>query len=353
VRVTTEGATPVDGAHVLRLADLLIRFGRPKEARAQLERLRARSPGRRDVLRKIALAASAERDWAAAGDAYVELLHLAERDDARDEVARVAAAMVGAFEKAGRVDDARSILRPTIDAWVARGEGSADLERLCEAVGDFERLGEALARRAEAQSNPADKQALLLKAARLELDHGGDAGRALALLDRARAAGPEHIEVATLWARAQVSLGHAHEALSALSEIAERSRNSRPQLAAIQLEIARAHLAVDELVEAHEALKVGFAADWRTGDLAMLLGLVALDLGDEKTAERALIAVTTMPARKDVADGPSKALAFYHLASMAYVRGDLAKAKLLAAKAVGGDPTAQAAARVLLEKMRA
>jgi tetratricopeptide (TPR) repeat protein len=353
LRVVAGGTTAGDGAHVLRLADLLIRFGRPKEARVHLERLHARSPGRRDVLRKIAFAASAERDWDAAGGAYVELLRLAERDDARDEVARVAIALVGAYEKAGRIEHARAVLRPTLEAWMARGDGSAELERLSEAVGDFEGLAHALVRRAEANPNPAEKQALLLRAARLELDHGGDPAHALSVLEQARAAGSDHLDVTILWARAQVTLGQVDVALAALSEAAERSRNSRQELAIIQLEMGRAYLAVDDLAEAHEALKAAFASDWRAGDLAMLLGLVSLDLGDDKTAERALIAVTTMPPRRDVADGPVKALAFYHLASMAYGRGEVAKAKLLATKAAGGDPSAQAAARVLLDKLRA
>jgi tetratricopeptide (TPR) repeat protein len=351
-RVVGADSPPAAEAHVLRLGDLLVRFGRPKEARAHLERLNARSPGRRDVLKKIALAASAEREWGAAGDAYRELLRLAERDEARDEVARLAPALVTAYERAGRAEEARAVLRPIIETWAARGDVSPDLERLCEAVGDFSRLAEALVRRAEAQPGVAEKQALLLRAARLELEHGGDFARALAILDVARATAPDHVEVGVLWAKAQVALGNVDEALAVLAEAAERSRSHRPLLASVQLEIAKAHLAVDDLAEAQEALKVGFAADWRTGDLAMVLGLVSLDIGDEKTAERALIAVTTMPQRKDVPDAPAKAVAFYHLASLAYARGDLAKARLLAAKAVGGDPAAHGPARLLLEKLR-
>jgi hypothetical protein len=99
--------------------------------------------------------------------------------------------------------------------------------------------------------------------------------------------------------------------------------------------MAKAYLADDDLLEALEVLKAGFAADWRTGEIAMLLGLVALDLDDDKTAERALIAVTTMPARKDSGDASAKALAFEHLSSIAQARGDVAKAKLLATKAAG------------------
>jgi tetratricopeptide (TPR) repeat protein len=352
-RAAGAAGRPLADAHTLRLADLLIRFGRPREARTHLEQLLARSPGRRDVLQKIALAASAERDWRAAGEAHRELLRLAEREDAHDEVARAAVAMFGAYEKAGLLDEARAILRPTIDAWAARGDVSWELERLCEAIGDVGRLAHVLARRADALPASPERYALLTRAARLELDHGGDPAAALASLEGVPDGSVDPVELAALRARANVALGRGAEALALLADAAERTRGNRPQFAAVQLEIARAHLSTDDLVEAFEALKAGFAADWRTGEIAMLLGLVAVDLDDDKTAERALIAVTTMPPRKDAPDGPNKALAFYHLASLAYLRGDVAKAKLLAAKAVGGDPAQQGAARGLLEKLRA
>ncbi|MCL2448297.1 MAG: tetratricopeptide repeat protein, partial [Polyangiaceae bacterium] len=158
-RVVAAGGGAAKSAHVLRLSDLLLRFSRPKDARGHLERLNAESPGRRDVLRKIAFAASAEHDWVAVAEAHADLLRLAERDDARDEVMRVAQAMFSAYEKAGRLDDGRARLRPTIAAWKAREDVPVELERLCEMADDFDGLAHALVRRASSHGSPADKHA--------------------------------------------------------------------------------------------------------------------------------------------------------------------------------------------------
>ena len=111
---------------------------------------------------------------------------------------------------------------------------------------------------------------------------------------------PENLDVLVLWARAQVATGQHHAALRALYDVAERNRGKRsPALANVYREIAKAHLASDELAEALDALDFGFAVDWRVGDLAMLLGLVALDLGEDKVAVRAFSAVTTLPAEEE------------------------------------------------------
>jgi thioredoxin-like negative regulator of GroEL len=209
------------------------------------------------------------------------------------------------------------------------------LEALCEAVGDFPRLQRFLVRRAETASVATEKVALWLRATQLGLDHGVDPLEVLPLVEQARASAPESVEVALVWARAHVALGRTREALQALGDAVDRCRSSRPLLAAVHLQIAKAHLADDDLPEALEALKAGFATDWRTGEIAMLLGLVAMDLDDDKTAERALIAVTTMPQRKDAQDAAAKAIAFEHLAAIATARGDTAKAKLLITKAAG------------------
>jgi tetratricopeptide (TPR) repeat protein len=347
--VHVEGHPPAE-SHVLRLADLLIRLGRPKEARAELGHLKADSPNRREALRRIARAAVAEGDWNAAADAYHELLLAAEKDDSRDEVLQVASALVEVYEHAGRAEEAGALLQRTFDALADTPTLWPNLERLCEALGDYTRLALLLLKRADSLEASDEKVALWLRAARLSLEQGSDPSRALTVLERARSAAPDSVDVALVWARAQVALGRTQDAIAVLGEAVERSRGSRSQLASVYLEMAKAHLAADELVEAAEALKSAFAADWRTGDTAVLLGLVALDLGDEKTAERALMALTTMPTRKEPGHGAVKAIAFYHLASMAYAKGDLHKAKLLATKAASGDP-AHDGARGLLERL--
>jgi hypothetical protein len=124
-------------------------------------------------------------------------------------------------------------------------------------------------------------------------------------------------------------------------------------LARLHLEAARAHLAVDEVVEAFDSLKVGFSIDWRNAEIAMLLGLVAIDLDDERLAERALSGLTTTPARDAAganADAALQAGAFYRLALMAQGKGDRGKARRMATRAIGVEP-GHAAARALLDQI--
>jgi hypothetical protein len=109
--------------------------------------------------------------------------------------------------------------------------------------------------------------------------------------------------------------------------------------------MAKAHLSVDGLVEAWNALKAAFSAEPRDGEIALTLGLLSVDLDEGQMAERALMAVTKM---KSPGDPSSKAVAFYHLARMAYLKGDTAKARLLATKAAEGQHNV---ARRLLEKI--
>lgn len=214
-------------------------------------------------------------------------------------------------------------------------------------------------------SSPRRRDALIELLSRIEAIVGrplaADEGqwelveRALGVLSQRPEVHPEFERLCVLWARAQVAMGHAHQALSALYDAAERNGGKRsPLLASIYLEIGRAHLAVDEIVEAFSALESGFEVDARAGDIAMLLGLVALDLGDEKTAQRALSSVTTLPSPTEAqgpgADASAKATAFYHLASLASAKGDLAKARRLVSKAIDTDP-GQAPARALLSRL--
>jgi hypothetical protein len=135
-----------------------------------------------------------------------------------------------------------------------------------------------------------------------------------------------------------------------LEHAIERNKGKRtPLMARLLLEAANAHLAVDEIVEAFEHLKTAYGIDARNPEGSMLLALVAIDLDDERTAERALFTVTGSPPKTE-ADRRAQATAFYHLATMAHSKGDGPKARRLAGKALSmepGHPHAQA----LLEKL--
>jgi tetratricopeptide (TPR) repeat protein len=227
--------------------------------------------------------------------------------------------------------------------------------RLREVAGDYERLAGLMAARAETMADGPQKSALLLRAANLLTEHVGTSARAVPFVERARSACPESIEAGLAWARVQADLGRSSEALPVLLEVVARNRGKRlPALSGVYLEIGKAHLAADDLVEAFDALKAGFAVDPRGAELATLLGLLAIDLDDDKTAERALLAVAT--ARKAGAGegsaGADRVTAIYHLAAMADARGEVSKALRWATTAITEDPT-HAGARALLDKLAA
>jgi tetratricopeptide (TPR) repeat protein len=326
------------------MAEILTRLNRPKEALAALERLRARNPSHRDALRKIALAASAAEDWGVAADAYHDLMALLGGLEPEKEALGLAASLVDAFQRAGRSAEARGPLGRVIDAYASSPSAEPELERLCEAAGDWGRLTELLVQRAKRQTSAEPKAALLVQAARMRLEKGGDAAGAVSVIEQARAIAPGSTDALLLWSRAQVALRRPDVALAGLREVIGRGRLPAPVLASLQLEMARAHLSVDGLVEAWNALKAAFVADARHGEIALLLGLLSLDLEDEKTAERALTAVSKMTSRVEPVQ---KGLALFHLARMAHAKGDVAKARLLATKALENDPAQQGVKRLL------
>jgi tetratricopeptide (TPR) repeat protein len=348
-RAASREGDPAVGAHALRLAEVLVRLNRPSEARAALERLRARGPRSAETLRRIALVASEAQDWGAAADAYRDLVAIDDAARTPEAVLSLASALLAAHERAGRVEEAQRLLARPLDELARDPAHGPDVERLREAVGDWKGLSELLVLRAERQLEGDEKVALLTRAARLRLDKDHDPAGALAMIERGRAAAPASLELSLLWARAQTALGRPDEALAVLGEAVSRGRIPRPTLAALHLEVAKAHLSVDGIVEAWRALKSAFAADPRDGEISMMLGLLSIDLEDQTTAERALMSVTTASSRVDAG---TRALAFFHLARMAHEKHDTTKARLLATKAAEGDPKNQAVRR-LLEQLSA
>jgi tetratricopeptide (TPR) repeat protein len=345
------------GAHAIALVDLLTRAKRREKARRELEALLARDPGHTGGLERLASLAATEGAWDQAAEVYGRLVQACSEQPAdADALARAVSGLANACERAGRPLDARKPLEAA--EHLLRGNAGVEraLERVYELTGDWTHLATRLAARADHAPDVGEKVALLLRAATVLVERAGQPSSALSLIERARAAAPESIEATLAWARLGTASGRSREALDALEEVAKRSRGKRsPLLADVYFEIGKAHLADDDLVEAFEALKAGFAIEWQRGELAILVGLVALDLGEEQTAERALLAVAMAAPRKEGsragASPADKVAAFYHLASLAHAKGDLAKARRWVTKAVSDDP-AHAGARALLETLQ-
>jgi lipopolysaccharide biosynthesis regulator YciM len=340
---------PVADAHTARGIDLLLRADRVDDARRELDRLLARSPDHPGGLEKLGALSVASGDWDSAIDAYRKAMRAA-HGDPRETLPRVAALMAEACERAGRVEDAREAVEGALDLVPDSPELMKWLERICEKTGDWARVVDLLATQSDKKENAADRAELLLRAGTLALEKVHAPETALRLADQARAANGESLEGTLLGAQVQQATGHPREALVALEEAAQKSRGKRsPLIARVYLEMGKAHLAVDELIEALEALKVAFSMDARSGEIAMLLGLVAFDLDDERTAERVFLGVAGKTPQTD-AEKQAQAKAYTCLASMAYAKGELAKARRLVGKAIGVEPS-HPEALALLEKL--
>ncbi len=371
-RVLARQTTRANGAslpatsnvYAIRVVDVLLHNRRFEEARRELERLLSRNPTQADGLERMAALQGAGGDWPLAAETYRKLLPIAEAGD-RDGFVRVVLAMADACERAGEAGAARDALESALAKAPESHDLMQRLERVCEMTGDVARLANLLVAHAEreptAPSGANGKTAaaeertrLLVRAGLLLLDSAEDPTGALRVAERARAVDADSLDAVLLWASAQRRLGRPAEALAAIHAATARAKGKRtPVLARLHLEAARAHLAIDEIVEAFDSLKAGFSLDWRNAEIAMLLGLVAIDLDDEKLAERALSGLTTTPARDASggnADATLQAGAFYRLALMAQGKGDRGKARRMATRAIGVEP-GHAAARALLDQI--
>jgi predicted Zn-dependent protease len=294
---------------VALLAETLSSAGQADEAIEALRTLLARKPGDPAALERLAPLVAARGDWDAAIETYGKALgacHDAER------IARMASELADVCEKAGRPEDARDALERALSGSPDNAPLTARLARICEQDGDWTRLAR--------------------------------------LADTLRTKNPENLDALLLWSHALRGLSRGAEAIGPLDHALERNKGKRtPLVARLLLEAGSAHLAVDEIVEAFEHLKTAYGIDARNPEGSMLLALVAIDLDDDRTAERALFTVTGSPPKTD-ADRRAQATAFYHLAAMAHAKGDGPKARRLAGKALSmeqGHPHAQA----LLERL--
>jgi tetratricopeptide (TPR) repeat protein len=338
----------------------LLRIGTPEaRSRAQraLDRLLERDPHHAGALERVAALAAAEKEWGRAADAYGRLLPIVQRRNPPepDRLSEVAVALADACERGGRASDAREPLESVVRALPGSAPLAQRLEGICEAAGDHERLVRLLEGRAERTTGGAEKAALLLRVARLFAERVGAPERALPFIERARSAHPESVDAALAWSRAKADLGQASEALPVLLDVVARNRGKRlPALGRVYLEIGKAYLASDDLEEAFDALKAGFAVDPRCSEIAVLLGLLAVDLDDDKTAERALVAVAMATSGKVASNDKSasahRVVAMVQLAAMAEAKGEATKAHRWATAAAREDP-GHAGARALLERL--
>ncbi|HEU5074881.1 MAG TPA: hypothetical protein VFU02_11915, partial [Polyangiaceae bacterium] len=268
---------------------------------------------------------------------------------------RIVFKLIGAAEKLGRLTD-------VLDDLERAREKLPDHERLRDTIravyekcGETQRLADLLVDDAERSEALDAKAVLLAQAARLVIDT--DPARAELYLEQAERA-HSSLDSGVLLARLRAMRGQRQEAISDLAELAAPSEARKPAArAAAYWELAQLYLRGDEICEAFDALVQAQKLERRNGELTLTLGMLALDLDDEKTAGRALRSVTAMKDRTGTAldaqgARPSeRSKAYLLLSNVARRKGDTSAARRMAQKAVTEDPDNQDA-RLLFEALQ-
>src|SRR5690606_32084640 len=142
---------------------------------------------------------------------------------------------------------------------------------------------------------PETKALLLAQAARLIIDD--DPARAEQYLEQAEREHPS-FDSGVLLARLRALRGQRDEAIAELEQLALSADVRKPAVRVAALwELAQLYLREDQICEAFDALLQAQKLERRNGEVALTLGMLALDLDDEKTAGRALRSVTAMKDR--------------------------------------------------------
>jgi len=115
-------------------------------------------------------------------------------------------------------------------------------------------------------------------------------------------------------------------------------------------EVAQLHLGVDQLAEAHEALREAFRFRAKNAGIAWLFAQLSLDLNDDDGAKRALRVLVSLKSGPEDGDDcvttQTKSKAYYYLGRMLNSQGDASGARRMIGRSLEEDPTNDFAQRL-------
>jgi tetratricopeptide (TPR) repeat protein len=336
----------------LREVSLLEQLSELEPARQVLAGLELEYPTHLAVLGAKARLAASSGDLAGAVDAYVGLAEVLEGD----ELVPLVIELSHACHQLGTPERARSALERAISIDPTHAELRTHLAEIYRATGARSELAQLMLVEARQIEEAPVRQARLMEVAALLAGPDGDAALAEAILEEARLAGPDNLEVVLLLARARAQSGHVDEATSMLNEVvlAQRGRRSKG-LARVYQELSQIQLAEGMLTDAFDFLVKAAEIDLRNGALAVSLGKLALEIDERDAAQKAFGRAALMRLIEADADGQEgigkldRADANYYLAVFARDAGDLRKARMHITKTLGDNPSHADARQLLAE----
>ncbi len=259
------------------------------------------------------------------------------------------------------VQGQRRALERGLDARRSAGEVRDRLRAVYEKQQAWPELADLVAEDARAAEDVSAKVRLLRAAADIHQTKREDAGAAAKLLAEASELAPQDRDLLLALCDAYSASGRGKDAIEVLQKIVESYGGRRSKdLAVIHHRIAKAHLADGEREKALTELDVAFKID--PGSVAVLrdLGVLALDLADvstddkarEQYVDRASKTFLALLLQKLDATSPiSKAEVFYYLGDVSHRQGDSKKAIQMLERALDNDKGMEKA-RTLLTKLK-
>jgi len=269
------------------------------------------------------------------------------------EQVRLARELTNVCSSLDRLGDAVSELeRVCAQNPEARKELWSVLRKALAQSGQHEKEAELVFERAH-QEKPIEKQKLLLEAALL-FERGGAHARALSVARELLDLNAEQLEYRLLAARALDALDRSGEAIQLLQEaVASPERSKARGLKPVWKLMADIHLRRDELSEALPFLIQAHKLDRADLELALVLGLTAMDLDDLETGPPALRLVMVgherrAPSTKAMTKAQISQV-YYQLALFEAHKGHGTAARRLVKHALEQRPDFQAAQRLRAE----
>ncbi len=322
-----------------RLAQVLTEAGNPEQGRDVLAEWVERAPHDGDALRTLCEVDGAAERWA---DVARHNARLIEIEDGEAQVA-AALALADACRRIEQPGEARPGLEYVFEHQPQSTALRDALKALYEETGALRELAVFVLEDAHAAEDPEERFALFRRSGDL-LIQVGDAEGALTPLAEAAQIQPEDHDLTILLADAYVGTDRLQEAVELLQHAINGFKRRRsPHLAAMQLRMARIAGMSGDSETQKEWLSVALDADKNNGEVAAELAQLAMSLGDDDTALKALRVVTLQKE-----PGPmTKAEAFLHQAKIAFKNGDQQKAVLWARRARLEDDTLKEAEEFL------
>ena len=337
----------------LRLAEVSAASGDSESARLVVEELVASEPDNAEAFSALARIEELAGRTDQAAITYARAVGLASGPALMQIVMRL-------YEACARIDRlglARSGVERAYKADPTDPTIRAALRSVYEDTGAILELCDLIVEESAALDDNARFEKLL-EASRLLLYGNGEsstgpqmAERALAVLEDAKSLRAGDQDLLQLTSEALAASGRGEEARAVLAQLiaAHRGKRSR-ELGQAYYSLYRVESKTGNLSEAIAALVKAFDNQSQNGGLALELGQLALDLDEQDIAQRAYRAITLMKVDGGSGVTPQdRAIAYFHLGSMAFKQGDMRRARLMLDKSVAEDGSLDAARELLAQ----